>query len=139
MGNKNKILPFLHIILSIKDFYNSKFILMATCLGTNDVVVTRVNCINNMYFEKVDDQIYPTECHCDISLMMRRSPKRTKNMFVILAALELRMRLRARKTSLCSRRSIPPHPPPTHSSKAASALVLLSLCVCGLVWRLYCP
>ena len=43
--NKNKREPFLHI-LSVKEiFYNSKFILMATSLGTNALVVTRVMCI----------------------------------------------------------------------------------------------
>ena len=37
--------PFLHIILSpLSILYNSKFIIMATFLGTNAVVVTRVHC-----------------------------------------------------------------------------------------------
>ena len=42
--NKNKTMPFLHIILSINVFFfNRKFILMATLMGTNAVDVTRVH------------------------------------------------------------------------------------------------
>ena len=33
-------------ICSLSILYNSKSILMATSLGTNDIVVTRVHCIN---------------------------------------------------------------------------------------------
>ena len=35
----------MHIILSLRILYNCKFILMATSLGTNDVVLTRVTVI----------------------------------------------------------------------------------------------
>ena len=39
-------------ICSLSTLYNSKFIVMATCLGTNAVVVTRVHCITQDRFHK---------------------------------------------------------------------------------------
>ena len=43
-GNKNKTRSFVHIILSIKDYFQQQFILMATSLGSNAVAVTSVHC-----------------------------------------------------------------------------------------------
>ena len=44
-GNKNNIRPFLHIILLTENSLQHQIILLAVCLGTNAVMVTRVHCI----------------------------------------------------------------------------------------------
>ena len=46
------------LICSLRILYNSKFVLIATSLGTNAVVVTRVHCTT---FMKSTELFYPIE------------------------------------------------------------------------------